>query len=64
VRYLVRSTLGVEGHARTSGWGLGTMGKHVLIKLTTAQTWGKSPPSPYSIFYAWPRDQHPNVIFS
>jgi len=35
-----------------------------LTRLTTAQTWGKPPPSPYSILYGWPRDQHPNNILS
>ncbi len=39
-------------------------GKHELTRFTTARTWGKPPPSPYSILYAWPRDQHPNVILS
>jgi hypothetical protein len=38
--------------------------KHGLIRFNTAQTWGKPPPSPYSILCAWPHDQHPNVILS
>jgi len=40
------------------------MGKHALIKLSTAQTWGKPPPSPCSILYAWSHGLHPNVILS
>ncbi len=35
-----------------------------LIRLTTTQTWEKPPPSLYSIFCAWPRGVHPNVILS
>jgi hypothetical protein len=41
-----------------------TTGKHELTRLSTAWTWGKPPPSPYSIICAWPRDQHLNVILS
>ncbi len=41
-----------------------TTSKHGLTRLTTTQTWGKPPPSPLSIFCAWPRNQHPNVILS
>jgi hypothetical protein len=32
-------------------------------RLTTAWTWGKSPPSPYSILCASPRGPHPNGLF-
>jgi hypothetical protein len=35
-----------------------------LTRFTTAQTWGKSPPSPFSILYASPRGPHPNGFLS
>jgi hypothetical protein len=38
------------------------MGNYGFTRLTTAWTWGKPPPSPYSVFYAWPHGLHPNVI--
>jgi hypothetical protein len=41
-----------------------TMGKFGLTKLTMARTWGKPPPSPYSILYGFPRGPHPNGILS
>jgi hypothetical protein len=40
------------------------MSKHRLTRLTTARTWGKPPPSPYSILCAYPWDKHSNVILS
>jgi hypothetical protein len=39
-------------------------GQHRLTWLTTARTWGKPPPSPYSILYASPRHLHPNGFLS
>jgi hypothetical protein len=42
-----------------------TMAKHRLIRLTTVQIWGGSHHHPlYNILFAWPWDQHPNVILS
>jgi hypothetical protein len=39
-------------------------GKHGFTRFTMARTWGKPHLPPYSIFYAWPWDQHPKVILS
>ncbi len=40
-------------------------GKHKFTRITTTWTWGESHClPPYSILYAWPWGQHPNVIFS
>ncbi len=44
----VRTSYGQLGHTR----------------LTTARTWGKPPPSPYSILYTSPRGPHPNGFLS
>jgi hypothetical protein len=43
------------------GWATGNFR---LTRLTTAQTQGKPPPSPYSILYVTPLHLHPNDIFS
>ncbi len=43
------------------GWA---MGEHGLTKFTTTRTWGSHHLPPYSILYAWPWGQHPNVILS
>ncbi len=43
--------------ARTSH---GQHGQHGHTRLTTARTWGKPPPSPYSILCDSPRGPHPN----
>jgi hypothetical protein len=35
-------------------------GQHGHTRLTMARTWGKPPPSPYSILWTSPRGPHPN----
>jgi len=45
-------------------WNIFAACKHRLTRFTMTQTWGKPPPSPYSILCAWPRGLHPNVILS
>jgi hypothetical protein len=45
---LARNTLGVEGHAGILKWGL----RRVTSNSITHRTWGKPPPSPFSILYA------------
>jgi hypothetical protein len=39
-------------------------GQHRHTRLTTARTWGKPPPSPYSILSDAPQRLHPNGYFS
>jgi hypothetical protein len=39
-------------------------GKHKFTRLPIAQIRGSHHLPPYSILYAWPQDQHPNVILS
>jgi hypothetical protein len=41
-----------------------TTSKHKFTRHTMAQTWGSHHLPPYSVLYAWPWDQHPNVILS
>ncbi len=93
---LVRNILGVEGHGRAPGWGLGRLisnsithldlhkSNNMLVSVQLEHFWCTDKPQtntisqdsprprlggnhhlpPYSIFCAWPRDQHPNVILS